>query len=89
MPRHRAAVGKPDHVACLPLYYFVESFETMGRESVGVVSRELHAATRSLPFRAHLEVRDSERHTGKKLPALKVSEGRKDTPGTWAKDCDK
>lgn len=87
MPRHRAAVGKPDHVAFLPLDYFVESFETVGRESVGVVSRALHAATRSLPSCAHSEVRDGERHMGKKLPAPTVSEGSKDIPGTWAKDC--
>lgn len=85
MLRHRA--GKPDHVAFLPLDYFVESFETMGWKSVGVVSRALHAATRSLPFCAHSEVRDGERHMGRKLPAPTVSEGSKDIPGTWAKDC--
>lgn len=78
-------------MAFLPLDYFVESFETVGQESVGVVSRALHeltrAATRSLPSCAHSEVRDSEKHMGKKLPAPTVSEGSKDIPWTWAKDC--
>lgn len=34
----------------------------------------------------HTQKSETVKDTGKKLPAPKVSEGSKDTPGTWAKD---
>lgn len=59
-------MDKPDHVAFLPLDYFVGNPETMGRKSI---ERCEHAGKNSLPFCANLKVRDTERNMDKNLPA--------------------